>query len=214
MKAGCSTPGYAFSPPVVASMSSYELKDQYLEIYDVEFVTLFKEFNIEKLQLVEAEKKKIRQDEYSMQLNASRIKVLQAQDDVVNSIKDAAAKELLCVSHDQHVYRNLLKDLIIQTQRACGLVALPERGPRFSGACFGLCKGGISGGVVLASRDGKIVFENTLDARSASDSLVKLLHDSFLFLKYLYLPVLVRLLLALFISFPGNDKKADCHLAE
>lgn len=42
-----------------------------------------------------------------MQLNASGIKVLQAQDDVVNSIKDAAAKELLCVSHDQHVYRNL-----------------------------------------------------------------------------------------------------------
>lgn len=29
MKAGCSTPGYAFSPPVVASMSSYELKDQF-----------------------------------------------------------------------------------------------------------------------------------------------------------------------------------------
>ncbi|KAI8569717.1 hypothetical protein RHMOL_Rhmol02G0299100 [Rhododendron molle] len=85
------------------------------------------EFNIEKLQLVEAEKKKIRQEyerkekqvevcrkiEYLMLLNASRIKVLQAQDDVVNSMKDAAAKELLCVSHDQHVYRNLLKDLII-----------------------------------------------------------------------------------------------------
>ncbi|KAI8569719.1 hypothetical protein RHMOL_Rhmol02G0299100 [Rhododendron molle] len=67
------------------------------------------EFNIEKLQLVEAEKKKIRQEyerkekqvevcrkiEYLMLLNASRIKVLQAQDDVVNSMKDAAAKELL-----------------------------------------------------------------------------------------------------------------------
>ena len=52
--------------------------------------------------------------EYSMQLNASRIKVLQAQDDVVNSMKEAAAKELLQVSHDHEVYRKLLKDLIVQ----------------------------------------------------------------------------------------------------
>ncbi|GAV67187.1 LOW QUALITY PROTEIN: vATP-synt_E domain-containing protein, partial [Cephalotus follicularis] len=86
------------------------------------------EFNIEKLRLVEDEKKKIRQEyerkqkqvevrkkiEYSMQLNASRIKVLQAQDDVVNSIKEAAPKELLNVSRNHHVYRKLLKDLIVQ----------------------------------------------------------------------------------------------------
>ena len=52
--------------------------------------------------------------EYSMQLNASRIKVLQAQDDVVNAMKDAAAKELLNVSSDHHVYKRLLKDLIVQ----------------------------------------------------------------------------------------------------
>ena len=52
--------------------------------------------------------------EYSMQLNASRIKVLQAQDDVVNSMKEAASKELLNVSHDHNVYRKLLKDLIVQ----------------------------------------------------------------------------------------------------
>ncbi|KAH8491238.1 hypothetical protein H0E87_023402 [Populus deltoides] len=71
-------------------------------------VSAEEEFNIEKLQLVEAEKKKIRQEyerkekqvqvrkkiEYSMQLNASRIKVLQAQDDMVNSMKDGAGKEL------------------------------------------------------------------------------------------------------------------------
>ena len=49
-----------------------------------------------------------------MQLNASRIKVLQAQDDVVNAMKDAAAKELLNVSSDHHVYKRLLKDLIVQ----------------------------------------------------------------------------------------------------
>ena len=49
-----------------------------------------------------------------MQLNASRIKVLQAQDDVVSSMKEDAAKELLHVSHNHHVYKHLLKDLIVQ----------------------------------------------------------------------------------------------------
>ncbi|KAI4370123.1 hypothetical protein MLD38_018504 [Melastoma candidum] len=87
------------------------------------------EFNVEKLQLVEAEKKKIRQEyarkekqveirrkiEYSMQLNASRIKVLQSLDDVVNSMKEAAEKELLHISHHHHVYKRLLNDLIVQS---------------------------------------------------------------------------------------------------
>ncbi|WCJ32607.1 V-type proton ATPase subunit E [Euphorbia peplus] len=174
------------------------------------------EFNIEKLQLVEAEKKKIRQEyerkekqvdvrkkiEYSMQLNASRIKVLQAQDDVVNAMKDAAAKDLLNVSHDHHVYNQLLKDLVVQC-----LVRLKE--PAVLLRCrkhdLHLVESALdsakkeyaekvevhtpeiivdkdvflppapthhdahglhcSGGVVLASRDGKIVCENTLDAR-------------------------------------------------
>lgn len=49
-----------------------------------------------------------------MQLNASRIKVLQAQDDLVNSMKAAAGKELLHVSHHHHTYKNLLKELIVQ----------------------------------------------------------------------------------------------------
>uniref|UniRef100_A0A7N0ZWP9 V-type proton ATPase subunit E n=1 Tax=Kalanchoe fedtschenkoi TaxID=63787 RepID=A0A7N0ZWP9_KALFE len=92
-------------------------------------VSAEEEFNIEKLQLVEAEKKKIRQEyerkekqvevrkkiEYSMQLNASRIKVLQAQDDVGSSMKEAASKELLNVSQDHHLYKKLLKDLIVQS---------------------------------------------------------------------------------------------------
>ncbi|XP_047339291.1 V-type proton ATPase subunit E-like [Impatiens glandulifera] len=173
------------------------------------------EFNIEKLQLVESEKKKIRQEyerkekqveirkkiEYSMQLNASRIKVLQAQDDVVNYMKDAAAKELLFVSQDHHTYRKLLKELIVQS-----LVRLKE--PAVLLRCrkedlhnldhvldssieeyaekvdvdpseiivdnvhlppapshVNVHALSCSGGVVLASRDGKIVFENTLDAR-------------------------------------------------
>ncbi|MQL78391.1 hypothetical protein Taro_010804 [Colocasia esculenta] len=92
-------------------------------------VSAEEEFNIEKLQLVEAEKRKIRQEyerkekqvevhllfsEYSMQLNASRLKVLQAQDDLVNSMKDAACKELLRVSDNSAAYTRLLKDLIVQ----------------------------------------------------------------------------------------------------
>ncbi|XP_028774825.1 V-type proton ATPase subunit E [Neltuma alba] len=181
-------------------------------------VSAEEEFNIEKLQLVEAEKKKIRQEyerkqkqveirkkiEYSMQLNASRIKVLQAQDDVVNSMKEAAAKDLLSVSHhhNHHVYRQLLKDLIVQSllrlkepsvllrcrkedlhlvehvlnsaaqeyadkasvhppeiivDKQVYLPPAPSHHNTHEPYC--------SGGVVLASRDGKIVFENTLDAR-------------------------------------------------
>ncbi|XP_073301945.1 V-type proton ATPase subunit E-like [Primulina huaijiensis] len=178
-------------------------------------VSAEEEFNIEKLQLVEAEKKKIKQEyerkekqvqvrkkiEYSMQLNASRIKVLQAQDDLVNSMKEDASKELLHVSHDPDSYENLLKDLIVQSllrlkepsvllrcrkddvqvvnsvlnsakeeyaQKAkvhppeivVDDVNLPPA-PSHHNAHGPFC----SGGVVLASRDGKIVFENTLDAR-------------------------------------------------
>ncbi|KAK7318144.1 hypothetical protein RJT34_02842 [Clitoria ternatea] len=191
-------------------------------------VSAEEEFNIEKLQLVEAEKKKIRHEydrkerqveirkkiEYSMQLNASRIKVLQAQDDVINSMKEAASKELLNVHHHHHhllhlhlhhhhdVYRNLLKDLIVQSLLRLkepsvllrcrkhdlhlveqvldsaaqeygdkanvdppeiiidNQVYLPP-GPSHHNSHDPYC----SGGVVLASRDGKIVCENTLDAR-------------------------------------------------
>ncbi|CAI9094237.1 OLC1v1029937C1 [Oldenlandia corymbosa var. corymbosa] len=177
-------------------------------------VSAEEEFNIEKLQLVEAEKKKIRQEyerkqkqvevrkkiEYSMQLNASRIKVLQAQDDLVNNMKEAASKELLRVSNDQK-YKELLKDLIVQSllrlkepsvllrcrkadvdlvnsvleqakevyaQKASvhtpevivDTVYLPPA-PSSQDSHDPYC----SGGVVLASRDGKIVCENTLDAR-------------------------------------------------
>nr|GMD01622.1 V-type proton ATPase subunit E [Ipomoea batatas] len=178
-------------------------------------VSAEEEFNIEKLQLVEAEKKKIRQEyerkekqvevrkkiEYSMQLNSSRIKVLQAQDDLVNSMKDAASKELLRVSHDHHSYKKLLHDLIVQSllklkepsvllrcrkddvhlvehvlDSAKEEYAAKERvhppeiiidhihlppAPSHHNAHGLFC----SGGVVLASRDGKIVCENTLDAR-------------------------------------------------
>ncbi|KAH0646872.1 hypothetical protein KY284_034756 [Solanum tuberosum] len=180
-------------------------------------VSAEEEFNIEKLQLVEAEKKKIRQEyerkekqvdvrkkiEYSMQLNASRIKVLQAQDDLVCSMKEAASKELLNVSHhhNHHIYKKLLQALIVQSllrlkepsvllrcreddvslvedvldaakeeyaeksqvhapEVIVDQIYLPPA-PSHHNAHGPSC----SGGVVLASRDGKIVCENTLDAR-------------------------------------------------
>ncbi|CAM6117542.1 unnamed protein product [Calypogeia fissa] len=173
------------------------------------------EFNIEKLQLVEAEKKKIRAEferkekqvevrkkiEYSTQLNVSRLKILQAQEDLVMSMKAAAEKKLLHVSSDHHSYSNLLKKLIVQglfklkepiVQLRCrerdyktvesvieaakeeyakkAKVEVPEvfvdderflPGPPEDGKPGPFC----AGGVVLASRDGRIVCENTLDAR-------------------------------------------------
>ncbi|KAK6138149.1 hypothetical protein DH2020_028085 [Rehmannia glutinosa] len=178
-------------------------------------VSAEEEFNIEKLQLVEAEKKKIRQEyerkekqvqvrkkiEYSMQLNASRLKVLQAQDDLVSSMKEAASKELLRVSHHHHTYEHLLKDLIVQSllrlKEPSVLLRCRKDDLHFVQSVLHSAKEGYalkakvhppeiivdhihlpaapshhnahgpscSGGVVLASRDGKIVFENTLDAR-------------------------------------------------
>lgn len=62
-----------------------------------------------------------------MQLNASRIKVLQAQDDLVNAMKEAASQELLKVSHHDshhhhhlhplHDYQGLMKALVVQVIR-------------------------------------------------------------------------------------------------
>ncbi|KAM7265548.1 hypothetical protein ACFE04_003231 [Oxalis oulophora] len=179
-------------------------------------VSAEEEFQIEKLQLFEADKKKIKQDyerktkqvdvkkkiEYSMQLNASRIKVLQAQDDVVNSMKESAANELLQLSNDKKLYQKLLKSLIFQS-----LMRLKEQAVilRCRQMDRKLVEGVLeeakkeyadkakvqtpkvtidtnvylppprsnpdshdrfcSGGVVMASQDGKIVIENTLDAR-------------------------------------------------
>ncbi|CAM6035397.1 unnamed protein product [Sphagnum compactum] len=173
------------------------------------------EFNIEKLQLVEAEKKKIKQEyerkekqvdvrkkiEYSTQLNASRLKVLQAQDDLIRKMKEAAEKQLRSVSSQADDYARLLEALIIQ-----GLLRLNESAVQLrcreedldsvlsivsSAANVYAEKAGVdpptvfvdenhflpgppkeghhgstcTGGVVLATKDGRIVLENTLDAR-------------------------------------------------
>ncbi|KAJ7961049.1 V-type proton ATPase subunit E-like [Quillaja saponaria] len=179
-------------------------------------VSAEEEFNIEKLQLVEAEKKKVRQEyerkakqvevrkkiEYSMQLNASRIKFLQAQDEVVTSMKESTSKELLRISKDNKAYKNLLKALIVQSLLRLGeksvLLRCRETDRKIVESILDDTKreyaqkakveapkvtidgvylpppqsGNVdshepfcSGGVVLASADGKIVCENTLDAR-------------------------------------------------
>ncbi|KAL4307981.1 hypothetical protein GQ457_01G035960 [Hibiscus cannabinus] len=76
-----------------------------------------------------AERKKIKQEyerkgkqveirkkiEYSMQLNASRIKVLQAQEELVTSIKETARKELQRLGNDKRGYKNLVKALVVQS---------------------------------------------------------------------------------------------------
>ncbi|MED6137899.1 V-type proton ATPase subunit E2 [Stylosanthes scabra] len=182
-------------------------------------VTAEEEFNIEKLQLLEAEKKKIKQEyerkakqidvrrkiEYSMQLNASRIKVLQAQDEVVNSMKDASRKALSRLANDKKVYRKLLKDLVLQglvrLREPSVIIRCRETDKKVIESLIEECKkeymdkirlqqppkitiddrvylppppkNGNSdslepfcnGGIVMASEDGKIVLENTLDAR-------------------------------------------------
>ncbi|KAH7351918.1 hypothetical protein KP509_19G020300 [Ceratopteris richardii] len=178
-------------------------------------VSAEEEFNIEKLQIVEAEKRKIKQEyerkekqldirkriDYSMQLNASRLKVLQSQDELVQGMKEAAEKHLATLSHHHHSYRKLLRELIVQAllrlkessvllrcresdvehvfevledakREYMGKAGVdhvhihvdnqkflpPAHDPRRPGS---FC----SGGVVLASNDGRIVCENTLDAR-------------------------------------------------
>ena len=55
--------------------------------------------------------------DYSMQLNASRIKVLQAQDDLVTDMLESARKDLLRISRDHQTYKKLLKILIVQVSR-------------------------------------------------------------------------------------------------
>lgn len=58
--------------------------------------------------------------EYSTELNAARIKLLQAQDDVVTGMKESAGDALLRVTKDASAYKRVLKGLIVKV----GCVAL------------------------------------------------------------------------------------------
>ena len=86
------------------------------------------QFNITKLQLLEAEKAKVRREferrenaievkkkvDYSKQLNESRIKVLQARENAVRSILSEAQRRLLALSKDPARYQVLLRGLLIE----------------------------------------------------------------------------------------------------
>lgn len=86
------------------------------------------EFNITKLQLLEAEKAKVRRDferkekanatkkkvEYSKYLNENRIKVLQAREDAVQRLLKDAQKTLQSLSMNVTEYGNLMLELIVQ----------------------------------------------------------------------------------------------------
>ncbi|GJM88898.1 hypothetical protein PR202_ga05476 [Eleusine coracana subsp. coracana] len=213
------------------------------------------EFNIEKLQLVESEKKRVRQEydrkekqvdvrrkiEYSTELNAARIEVLQAQDGVVTRMKESAGEALLRVTKDANSYKKVLKSLIVQlTDSADHQSLLRMREPSLVLRCREADRGMVeavleaakkeyaekakvnlpkviidgkvylppykstrdahgpscSGGIVLASHDGKIVCDNTLHARLNVSFRQKLpeVRDDFLLLDMLLPPFLGSLL--------------------
>ncbi|KAK9829507.1 hypothetical protein WJX72_006258 [[Myrmecia] bisecta] len=91
-------------------------------------VSAEEEFNIEKLQLLETEKARIRKEyerregqidvkkkiEFSKQLNESRLKVLQARENAVQTIVKEAHHTLTGISNDKKQYKALLADLLAQ----------------------------------------------------------------------------------------------------
>ncbi|KAL6776928.1 ATPVE1 [Auxenochlorella protothecoides x Auxenochlorella symbiontica] len=86
------------------------------------------EFNISKLQFVEAEKQRIKSEferregaievkkkvERSKQLNESRLKVLQAREDAVQTLLTEAHSRLAKLAKDKAKYKALLTELLIQ----------------------------------------------------------------------------------------------------
>ena len=87
------------------------------------------QFNITKLQWLEAEKAKVRREyerkesttevkkkvEYSKQLNESRLKILQAQDDAVRAMQGDAQSKLGALSKKPSIYTDLLKGLLSES---------------------------------------------------------------------------------------------------
>ncbi|CAH2071102.1 unnamed protein product [Thlaspi arvense] len=135
-------------------------------------VSAEEEFNIEKLQLVEAEKKKIRQDYEKKEKQADvrkKIFNLELLLQCLLRLKEPSVL-LRCREDDLGLVESILDDAK-EEYAGKAKVHAPEvsvdttiflPGPPKSHDPHGLhC----SGGVVLASRDGKIVCENTLDAR-------------------------------------------------
>lgn len=94
-------------------------------------VSAEEEFNLEKLQLVEQEKAKIRKEyerregqvevkkkiEYSKQLNEMRIKVLAAREAAIQEIVAEAKTKLRDVSKNPATYKKLITELLVQAMR-------------------------------------------------------------------------------------------------
>lgn len=94
-------------------------------------VSAEEEFNLEKLQLVEQEKAKIRKEyerregqvdvkkkiEYSKQLNEMRLKVLAARESAIQEIVAEARLKLREVAKNPTTYKKLLTDLLVQAMR-------------------------------------------------------------------------------------------------
>lgn len=92
------------------------------------------EFNITKLQLLEAEKAKVRREyerrekavavkkkvEYSKKLNESRLKVLQAREDAIQGLLVEAQKQLVSLSMNSAEYGDLMLQLIVQGMHKLG----------------------------------------------------------------------------------------------
>ncbi|KAI5074653.1 hypothetical protein GOP47_0010614 [Adiantum capillus-veneris] len=179
------------------SISSEEESDVLKqEIFEVEQQKIKQEYDRKEKQV--DTRKKI---EYSMQLNNSRLRVLQAQDDLVQDIKKAAQVQMYTLSADHTTYKHLIRDLIVQ-----GLIKLKE--PHLVLKCrhadLKLVKSVLqlakdrfaakmkdhppdvvideetflpaadelntpgrtcAGGVILTSRDGRVICDNTLDSR-------------------------------------------------
>eukprot|EP00887_Chlorella_sp_A99_P000137 scaffold16.g137.t1 len=86
------------------------------------------EFQITKTQMVEQEKQRVKNEyarregsievkkkvEYSKQLNESRLKVLQAREEAVQSVLREAHDKLAALSKDKGAYQKLLVDLLAQ----------------------------------------------------------------------------------------------------
>eukprot|EP00798_Chlamydomonas_sp_ICE-L_P010250 gene10250-8168_t len=92
------------------------------------------EFNLEKLQLLEQEKAKIRKEyerreaqvdvkkkiEYSKQLNEMRLKVLAAREQAIQEIVAESQQKLREVCKTPAEYKRLLTDLLVQSMRKLG----------------------------------------------------------------------------------------------
>eukprot|EP00199_Chlamydomonas_sp_CCMP681_P005904 CAMPEP_0119102726 /NCGR_PEP_ID=MMETSP1180-20130426/1364_1 /TAXON_ID=3052 ORGANISM="Chlamydomonas cf sp, Strain CCMP681" /NCGR_SAMPLE_ID=MMETSP1180 /ASSEMBLY_ACC=CAM_ASM_000741 /LENGTH=227 /DNA_ID=CAMNT_0007087055 /DNA_START=121 /DNA_END=804 /DNA_ORIENTATION=- len=97
-------------------------------------VSAEEEFNLEKLQLLEQEKSKIRKDyerreaqvevkkkiEFSKQLNEQRIKVLSAREVAIQELVAETKLKLREVSKNPGSYKKLLQDLLVQALKKLG----------------------------------------------------------------------------------------------